>query len=139
MFLLSHHAYTIDSLSLRAEGEVDGVKTFDFDLDGADDKPWRNPGADLTDYFNYGFNEDTWRQYCDFQRANRMGMWKPMRDDARGGNGRGRNGDEVVVRVISNEREGMGAPPPPPGARYGPPPGQYQQHGPPHGHMGGGR
>ena len=25
-------------------------------------------GADLTDYFNYGFTEETWAQYCDRQR-----------------------------------------------------------------------
>lgn len=27
-------------------------------------KPWRYPGADLTDYFNFGFDEDSWKQYC---------------------------------------------------------------------------
>ncbi len=26
------------------------------------------PGADITDYFNYGFTEETWRLYCDKQR-----------------------------------------------------------------------
>ncbi len=25
-------------------------------------------GADITDYFNYGFTEETWAQYCDRQR-----------------------------------------------------------------------
>ena len=25
-------------------------------------------GADITDYFNYGFTEETWQQYCDKQR-----------------------------------------------------------------------
>ena len=25
-------------------------------------------GADITDYFNYGFTEDTWKMYCDKQR-----------------------------------------------------------------------
>ncbi len=25
-------------------------------------------GADITDYFNYGFTEETWRLYCDKQR-----------------------------------------------------------------------
>lgn len=29
-----------------------------------DDKPWRRPGTDLTDYFNYGFDEFTWASYC---------------------------------------------------------------------------
>ncbi len=42
---------------------------FDHDLDSIEDKPWRKPGADLTDYFNYGFTETTWRAYCIKQRA----------------------------------------------------------------------
>ena len=29
-----------------------------------DDKPWRRPGTDTTDYFNYGFDEFTWASYC---------------------------------------------------------------------------
>jgi len=31
------------------------------------DKPWRKPGADLTDYFNYGFDEDAFRAYLNKQ------------------------------------------------------------------------
>ncbi|KAI4889999.1 hypothetical protein NFI96_010854, partial [Prochilodus magdalenae] len=31
-------------------------------------------GADLSDYFNYGFNEDTWKVYCDKQRRLRMSL-----------------------------------------------------------------
>lgn len=27
-------------------------------------KPWRLPGSDQTDYFNYGFDEFTWTTYC---------------------------------------------------------------------------
>ena len=26
-------------------------------------KPWTKPGADITDWFNYGFNEKTWEEY----------------------------------------------------------------------------
>lgn len=44
---------------------------YDFDLDTIKDKPWLKPGADLTDYFNYGFTEKTWKKYCEIQRANR--------------------------------------------------------------------
>jgi hypothetical protein len=33
-------------------------------MDELEEKPWRKPGADLSDYFNYGFNEETWRSYC---------------------------------------------------------------------------
>ena len=31
-------------------------------------------GADLSDYFNYGFNEDTWKTYCEKQKRMRIGM-----------------------------------------------------------------
>ena len=27
-------------------------------------KPWRVPGTDVSDYFNYGFDEFTWALYC---------------------------------------------------------------------------
>ncbi|GAA6078836.1 pre-mRNA 3'-end-processing factor FIP1 isoform X1, partial [Tachysurus ichikawai] len=30
--------------------------------------------ADLSDYFNYGFNEDTWKSYCDKHRRLRMSL-----------------------------------------------------------------
>ena len=29
-----------------------------------EDKAWRRPGVDMTDYFNYGFDEFTWANYC---------------------------------------------------------------------------
>ena len=35
----------------------DGTPIYDLDLATMEDKPWRKPGSDLTDYFNYGFNE----------------------------------------------------------------------------------
>jgi len=28
------------------------------------DKPWRRPGSDQTEFFNYGFDEFTWATYC---------------------------------------------------------------------------
>jgi hypothetical protein len=40
---------------------------FEIDIDSLEDKPWRKPGVDMTDYFNYGFNEDSWKQYCQKQ------------------------------------------------------------------------
>lgn len=49
-------------------GTINGVPAVDFNLDSLEDKPWRKPGADITDYFNYGFNEDTWRAYCERQK-----------------------------------------------------------------------
>ena len=37
------------------------VSAFDIDLDALDEHPWRNRNVDLLDYFNYGFNERTWK------------------------------------------------------------------------------
>ncbi|XP_053469775.1 pre-mRNA 3'-end-processing factor FIP1 isoform X1 [Ictalurus furcatus] len=52
---------------------VDGIiGTPELEVD--EEKPWRKPGADLSDYFNYGFNEDTWKTYCDKQRRLRMSL-----------------------------------------------------------------
>ncbi|GKT51535.1 pre-mRNA polyadenylation factor FIP1 [Colletotrichum spaethianum] len=33
------------------------------------DKPWRKPGTDISDYFNYGFDEFTWALYAAKQEA----------------------------------------------------------------------
>lgn len=33
------------------------------------DKPWRRPGTDISDYFNYGFDEFTWALYASKQEA----------------------------------------------------------------------
>jgi len=53
-------------------GTINGVPSHEFNLDSLDDKPWRKPGADITDFFNYGFTEDTWRAYCDRQKRIRL-------------------------------------------------------------------
>jgi hypothetical protein len=38
------------------------------DAELGEERPWRRPGADITDYFNYGFNEETWKFYIEKQR-----------------------------------------------------------------------
>lgn len=53
-------------------GLINGVSAVDYNLDSLEDKPWRKPGADITDYFNYGFNEDTWKAYCERQKRIRV-------------------------------------------------------------------
>ncbi|KCZ76430.1 hypothetical protein H311_02571 [Anncaliia algerae PRA109] len=47
---------------------MEGNIIYDFEIDNMEDKPWNKPGADITDYFNYGFNETTWKKYCIAQR-----------------------------------------------------------------------
>lgn len=53
-------------VDLDAPGLINEQPTFEYDLQEVkdEDKPWRMPGADITDYFNYGFTEETWIQYC---------------------------------------------------------------------------
>ncbi|KAI4214919.1 MAG: hypothetical protein LQ351_002633 [Letrouitia transgressa] len=41
------------------------ITEIDMDTDfSEDEKPWRRPGTDMTDFFNYGFDEFTWATYC---------------------------------------------------------------------------
>ncbi|KAG8235227.1 hypothetical protein J437_LFUL015919 [Ladona fulva] len=62
--------FSIDEF--EAVGTINGVQAHEFNLDSLEDKPWRKPGADITDYFNYGFNEETWRAYCERQKRMRI-------------------------------------------------------------------
>ncbi|TRY76036.1 hypothetical protein DNTS_031946 [Danionella cerebrum] len=59
----------VKGVDVDAEGTV-----LQVDVESFEEKPWRKPGADLSDYFNYGFNEDTWKAYCDKQRRLRMSL-----------------------------------------------------------------
>ncbi|XP_036437376.1 pre-mRNA 3'-end-processing factor FIP1 [Colossoma macropomum] len=63
----------VRGVDLDAEDSVSGT-LLDADVESFEEKPWRKPGADLSDYFNYGFNEDTWKMYCDKQRRLRMSI-----------------------------------------------------------------
>lgn len=66
-------------LDIDQVGQFDGVDIFDVDLDTFEDKPWRKPGADITDYFNFGFNEQSWKAYCHKQRMIRDEIMMPQR------------------------------------------------------------
>ncbi|KAL5994565.1 hypothetical protein ACLOJK_024618 [Asimina triloba] len=37
---------------------------FDIDIDSFEEKPWKHPGVDTSDYFNFGLDEDSWKEYC---------------------------------------------------------------------------
>ncbi|KAK1650650.1 hypothetical protein QYE76_068455 [Lolium multiflorum] len=37
---------------------------FDVNIEAFQQKPWRQRGVDLTDYFNFGLDEEGWRKYC---------------------------------------------------------------------------
>lgn len=51
--------------SERQQGPVGAAPNpYAIDIESMEDKPWRKPGADLSDWFNFGFNEETWQAYC---------------------------------------------------------------------------
>ncbi|KAL0887096.1 hypothetical protein Bca101_011079 [Brassica carinata] len=37
---------------------------FEVDIETFEEKPWRYQGVDITDYFNFGLNEESWIDYC---------------------------------------------------------------------------
>ncbi|CAD5218422.1 unnamed protein product [Bursaphelenchus okinawaensis] len=58
----------VSKVDMDGEPEHDGKIIYDLDLAAMEEKPWQKPGADITDYFNYGFTEETWNLYCERQR-----------------------------------------------------------------------
>jgi hypothetical protein len=55
-----------------------GKDVYDVDLDGFGDKPWKKAGADITDFFNFGFQESSWKEYADKQNLIRSGQQGQM-------------------------------------------------------------
>lgn len=45
-------------------GTLDGRSILDVDLGAMAEKPWRRAGSDISDWFNYGFDEISWEAYC---------------------------------------------------------------------------
>lgn len=44
-------------------GGEPGPLIYHLDPSEMEEKPWRRPGADLSDWFNYGLNEESWRAW----------------------------------------------------------------------------
>ncbi|ETW86791.1 hypothetical protein HETIRDRAFT_456671 [Heterobasidion irregulare TC 32-1] len=45
-------------------GTLDGRSILEVDIANMAEKPWRRPGSDISDWFNYGFDEISWEAYC---------------------------------------------------------------------------
>lgn len=67
-------AAKLKGVDMDTPGNINGVPVLEVDMESFEEKPWRKPGADLSDYFNYGFNEDTWKVYCEKQKRMRLGQ-----------------------------------------------------------------
>ncbi|CAL4914079.1 unnamed protein product [Urochloa decumbens] len=46
---------------------------FDIDIEAFQQKPWRQQGVDLTEYFNFNLDEEGWRKYWRSMKQLRMG------------------------------------------------------------------
>ncbi|GLG99930.1 Putative polyadenylation factor i complex subunit fip1 [Gryllus bimaculatus] len=102
----------------EAVGTINGVPAHEYNLDSLEDKPWRKPGADITDYFNYGFNEETWRAYCERQKRIRIhesGVGLAQI----GGTSTGRGTIPVAITNDNSKYSGFTGP-----KKAGPPPGR---------------
>lgn len=69
---------TTSTIDVNAMAEYEGKPLTQLDLEELKDKPWRAPGADISDYFNYGFDELTWSAYCHKQDKLR-GEFNPLK------------------------------------------------------------
>ncbi|KAF7303069.1 hypothetical protein MKEN_01270400 [Mycena kentingensis (nom. inval.)] len=47
-----------------AMGTMEGRAIIEVDMSAMSDKAWRRPGSDISDWFNYGFDELSWEAYC---------------------------------------------------------------------------
>lgn len=93
-------------------GTINGQTAVEYNIETLEDKPWRKPGADITDFFNYGFNEDTWRAYCERQkrmRSHESGAgWIGANPNSQPPQQMNPSANRVLTSVTSNEN-----PPPP--------------------------
>lgn len=74
MFTILDQKVARQGVELDDPGNINGIPTVEYNLStlGDEEKPWKRPGADITDYFNYGFTEETWIQYCEKQKILRQ-------------------------------------------------------------------
>ena len=80
---------------------------FDIDLEGLEEKPWREEGVDVSDYFNYGHDEQAWIQYAKKQdRVRRNLLYKEFlerkkeAEEARKKNGQEANATKPANNVL---------------------------------------
>ncbi|KAF8041437.1 hypothetical protein BT93_A0129 [Corymbia citriodora subsp. variegata] len=62
------HAHAPSNLAVLQKGHSFSLPWYrnilDVNIDALKEKPWRYPGVDITDYFNFGLDEESWKQYC---------------------------------------------------------------------------
>lgn len=67
---------TAPKIDLNRDGTVDGRSVYEVDIAALENKGWRRPGSDLSDWFNYGFDEISWEAYA--VRRRELGEMAPI-------------------------------------------------------------
>ncbi|CCH40591.1 Pre-mRNA polyadenylation factor FIP1 [Wickerhamomyces ciferrii] len=57
----------VPGIELNKVGDYEGKPITSINLQDLKEKPWRQPGTDVSEYFNFGFDEFTWTAYCSKQ------------------------------------------------------------------------
>lgn len=65
------YAFTLEPPTTR---DAESVYEYDMKVMNASGQPWRARGSDLSRWFNYGFDEFTWKRYCDYRREAIKGL-----------------------------------------------------------------
>lgn len=103
----------VASIDVNKVADYEGKPLTQLDLDELKDKPWRAPGADVSDYFNYGFDEFTWTAYCHKQDKLR-GEFNPQKVLAKMMGGGGKKGMPFFPMPMPPNMANMPMPPLPP-------------------------
>lgn len=76
---LNYHSFCSQIGRKHTPFEIDLTEN-DVALVGSD-RPWRRPGASLDDFFNYGFNEHSWKDYAAKQVGLRLKKTKGVTEE----------------------------------------------------------
>ncbi|XP_051803581.1 pre-mRNA 3'-end-processing factor FIP1 [Acanthochromis polyacanthus] len=61
----THAAGTTEALDIDEPENIKGFQEPNMTIEKTlKKKPWKKPGANISDYFNYGFDEESWNAYC---------------------------------------------------------------------------
>lgn len=65
------YAFTLEPPTTR---DADSIYEYDMKVMSASGQPWRARGSDMSRWFNYGFDEFTWRRYCEYRKEMIKGL-----------------------------------------------------------------
>lgn len=72
------YAFTLEPPTTR---DAESIYDFDMKVMNASGQPWRARGSDISRWFNYGFDEFTWKRYCEYRKEMVKGIEAMVRFD----------------------------------------------------------